>query len=130
MKKPTILIIEDEEEIVYLTAQRAEFYGFECVVDKTGEACVKLARAYRPDVILLDLNLPSKPGIELIRDIRNDSEVLDIPIIVLTALCGEELIRDVLKEGASAYFSKTDDLDDLFDLIHSYLNNSEQLPSP
>src|SRR5207248_7278206 len=78
----TILVVEDEMKIARLVRDYLEHAGFDVIVAGTGEAAIASARSRRPDLVVLDLGLPGRDGLDVARELRRSSEV---PIIMLTA---------------------------------------------
>jgi DNA-binding response OmpR family regulator len=77
---------------------------------------------YRPDIIFLDLKMPKKSGLEVLREIRADSDFDGIPIIVLTNLRSEADMKRVYAARADFYLIKPYDLDELYSAIHHVEN--------
>jgi len=99
----TILIVEDEGAIARLIRDYLVGAGFEAVVAGDGDAAVRLFREVKPDLVILDLGLPGRDGLDVTRELRRSS---DVPIIVVTAR-GEETDRIVgLELGADDYVVK------------------------
>lgn len=80
-----ILLVEDHEEIWDFLSRRLKRRGFDVVVATDGQEGVEKARAQRPDIILLDMNLPVMDGWTAAQAIKSDPETGDVPIIALTA---------------------------------------------
>jgi chemotaxis family two-component system response regulator Rcp1 len=78
----------------------------------------KFAASPRPALILLDLNLPKKPGREVLKEIRGMSGMVGLPIVVFTTSDAREDIRKAYELGASSYIVKSRVLDDFFGAIH------------
>src|SRR5438093_11343172 len=99
----TILVVEDEMKIARLVRDYLQHAGFEVMVVGDGGAAVAAARGARPDLIVLDLGLPGRDGLDVTRDLRRSSNV---PIVMLTAR-GDEADRIVgLELGADDYVVK------------------------
>jgi two-component system alkaline phosphatase synthesis response regulator PhoP len=99
----TILVVEDEIKITRLVRDYLEHAGFDVIVAGDGEAAIASARGSRPDLIVLDLGLPGRDGLDVTRELRRSSTV---PIVVLTAR-GDEADRIVgLELGADDYVVK------------------------
>jgi two-component system, OmpR family, response regulator len=99
----TILVVEDEPQIAGLVRDYLEHAGFAVLTAGDGAGGMALARARRPDAIVLDLGLPKVDGLDVIRALRRDSAV---PIVVLTAR-GDETDRVLgLELGADDYVVK------------------------
>ena len=102
----TVLLVEDERDIADLVRYHVEKAGMRLVHAADGGAALRLARAERPDVALLDLMLPGLDGLEVCRQLRGDAATRRLPIIMLTAR-GEEVDRVVgLELGADDYVVK------------------------
>ena len=98
-----ILVVEDESRIAQLVRDYLEHAGFEVVVASDGEVALAEARRDRPDLVVLDLGLPGRDGLDVARSLRQTSNV---PIVMLTAR-GDETDRIVgLELGADDYVVK------------------------
>lgn len=108
MENKKILIIEDDANLRNVLE---EFFEAEKMLVKTasdGESGLKSLRDFLPDVVLLDIILPKKDGYEIIKEIKSDDKVKDIPIILLTNLGGLNDIEKALALGATTYLVKGD----------------------
>jgi two-component system, OmpR family, alkaline phosphatase synthesis response regulator PhoP len=118
----TILIIEDEPAIARLIRDYLERAGFATITAADGDAGLARARADKPDLILLDLGLPRRDGLDVAREIRKTSEV---PIIAVTAR-GDETDRIVgLELGADDYVVKPYSPKELVARVRAVLRRSE-----
>lgn len=99
----TILVIDDEPEIVRLVRDYLERGGFDVATATTGEDALRVARQRRPDLVILDLNLPGLDGLDVARTLRRDG---DVPIIMLTARADEADRIAGLELGADDYVTK------------------------
>ena len=98
-----ILLVDDEQRIVRQARDYLEHGGFRVVEASDGKAALALARQARPDLIVLDLNLPGMDGLDVCRTLRRDS---DVPIIMLTARVEETDRLIGLELGADDYITK------------------------
>ena len=99
----TILVVEDEMKIARLVRDYLEHAGFDVTIAGDGEAALASARGSKPDLVILDLGLPGKDGLDVTRELRRTSNV---PIVMLTAR-GDESDRIVgLELGADDYVVK------------------------
>jgi DNA-binding response OmpR family regulator len=99
----TILVVEDEMKIARLVRDYLEHAGFEVIVTADGDAALSSARGHRPDLVVLDLGLPGRDGLDVARELRRSSNV---PIVMLTAR-GDETDRVAgLELGADDYVVK------------------------
>ncbi len=103
MPAPKILVIDDEQSILNLVSAYLRPEGYELHTASDGPAGLKAARAFKPDLIVLDIMLPGMDGIELLTHLRRES---DVYVIMLTAK-GEEIDKVVgLSVGADDYLTK------------------------
>lgn len=84
-KKHVILCIEDEQEMIDLIRIILEKRGFRVQGALGGEEGLKMAKEQKPDLILLDLMMPEIDGWEVYRQLKNDEELKNVPVIVVTA---------------------------------------------
>ena len=106
MPKPKILLIEDERSLVEVLAINLEREGFEVMIAYDGQDGLRQAQIRLPDLIVLDLMLPVKPGLEVCRELRAAPQTRDIPIVMVTAKAEEsdELVGFAV--GADDYVTK------------------------
>jgi two-component system alkaline phosphatase synthesis response regulator PhoP len=98
-----ILVVDDEPKITKLARDYLENGGFRVVTASDGDAALAMARHERPDLVVLDLNLPGMDGLDVCRALRRDS---DVPIIMLTARVEETDRLIGLELGADDYITK------------------------
>lgn len=101
-----ILIVEDNELNMKLFCDLLEAHDYETVQTKDGMAALDLAREHKPDLILMDIQLPEVSGLEVTKWIKEDEELKSIPVLAVTAFAmkgDEEKIRD---GGCEAYIAK------------------------
>ena len=102
----TILIVEDNELNMKLFHDLLEAHGYGTVQAKDGMEVLELAREHRPDLILMDIQLPEVSGLEVTKWLKDDKELKSIPVIAVTAFAmkgDEEKIRE---GGCEAYIAK------------------------
>lgn len=106
MAKPKILIIEDERALVEPLAYSLSREGYEVMTAHDGQDGLRQAQIKLPDLIVLDLMLPVRPGLDVCKDLRAGTQTRDIPIIMVTAKAEEtdELIGFAV--GADDYVTK------------------------
>lgn len=115
-----LLIVEDESDFVIMLGPQAKSRGFVCEIDMKGSECISKAIAFKPEAILLDMNLPDISGLGLIQEIRNHKDIAHIPIIVLSALNQSDVVNEAMNRGANAYFAKGCPISELFETINEY----------
>jgi len=101
-----ILIVEDNEKNLKLARDVLQFSGFQTLEAGTGEAAVDLARERRPDLILMDIELPGIDGITALQQLRADAGTADIPIVALTASAMSSDRSRFFGAGFDGYISK------------------------
>jgi len=106
MTKDKILVIDDEEDILELLRFNLTKEGYQVCAASTGEEALSLARAERPELVLLDLMLPGIDGLEVARRLKADPLTRDMPIVMLTAKGEESDIVTGLELGAEDYITK------------------------
>jgi len=103
----SMVLIVDDEYIGRETLQSVlEGEGYELEMAENGLEAIEKAKKLLPDVILLDVMMPGMTGYEVCQRIRNDPEIAEIPIIILTALDDRESLLNALKAGADDFISK------------------------
>ena len=102
----TILFIEDEAALQKTFGKILEKEGLEVIPALDGDVGLKLAKLKKPDLILLDLILPRRNGFEVLKEIKEDEETKDIPVIVLTNLEAMDNVDKAIELGATTYLVK------------------------
>lgn len=102
----TVLIVEDNELNMKLFHDLLDAHGYETLQTRNGVEALELAREHRPDLILMDIQLPEVSGLEVTKWLKEDDQLRDIPVVAVTAFAmkgDEERIRE---GGCEAYISK------------------------
>jgi PAS domain S-box-containing protein len=120
-KKHTILLVEDTEEVVMVVRDFLEFAGFQVEVAKNGIDGIIQAKNIRPDLILMDVQMPDMDGLEATRRLRQEGEFKHTPIIAITALAMSGDRERCLAAGMDEYISKPVNLKYMVNLIHKFL---------
>ncbi len=106
MTTESILVVDDEKDIVELVSYNLAREGYKIIKAFSGETALKLAGSELPDVIILDLMLSGINGLEVAKTLKNDPKSSDIPIVMLTAKGEEADIVTGLELGADDYITK------------------------
>ena len=101
-----ILIIEDDPFISSMYATKFEHEGYTVATAADGELGLSMIKTEKPDLILLDILLPKMNGFEILKNSKQDPEIKDIPVILLTNLNQKNEIEQGLAMGASDYLIK------------------------
>lgn len=121
-----ILFIEDEMRLHKNFEELFKTENFELISSYDGEMGLKLAEETLPDLILLDLILPRKNGFEVLKDLKSNPRLANIPVIALTNLGGSQDIQGALSLGASDYLVKANcSLNDILEKIKETLKKEK-----
>ncbi|GGC57340.1 response regulator [Chelatococcus reniformis] len=117
----TILIVEDNELNMKLFSDLLEAHGYRTLKTAHGIDAMELARADRPDLILMDIQLPEVSGLEVTRWLKQDPDLKAIPVIAVTAFAmkgDEERIRE---GGCEGYLSKPISVSKFLETVRNYV---------
>ncbi len=117
----TVLIVEDNELNMKLFHDLLEAHGYQTIQTRNGIEALDLARAHRPDLILMDIQLPEVSGLEVTKWIKEDDDLRAIPVIAVTAFAmkgDEERIR---QGGCEAYISKPISVSKFLETVRAYI---------
>jgi two-component system cell cycle response regulator DivK len=118
-----VLIVEDNELNMKLFHDLLEANGYDIIGTRSGIDVMNLARNHRPDLILMDIQLPEVSGLEVTRWLKDDDELKSIPVVAITAFAmkgDEERIR---QGGCEAYLSKPISVAKFLETIRGFLGN-------
>ena len=118
----TVLIVEDNELNMKLFRDLLEAHGYGTVEARTGAEAMQMAALHHPDLILMDIQLPEFSGLEATKQIKENSELADIPVIAVTAFAmkgDEERIR---QGGCEDYIAKPISVIDFLEKVKRYLD--------
>lgn len=112
MAKKTILLGEDEKDVAEMYKIAFEEAGFKVLLAFDGEEVITMAKKERPDVLLLDINMPKKDGFAVLKEASEDEELYDalkaVPIIMLTNYSNSQDIDYCMKNGAQDFIVKAE----------------------
>lgn len=117
----TILLVEDHQEIWDFLSRRLKRRGFEVIVAQDGQEGLDQTRAKRPDLLLLDMNLPVMDGWTVAQTLKADDATKHIPIIALTAHAMSGDREKALNAGCDDYHAKPVDFSQLLNQIEAAL---------
>ncbi|MEH1815101.1 MAG: PAS domain S-box protein [Nostoc sp.] len=118
---PLILLVEDNQPNIDTMSAYLESRGYHLILANNGQQAINLVRVQRPDLIVMDIQMPGMDGLEAIRRIRNDRQFVHIPIIALTALAMPGDRETCLAAGANEYLTKPIKLKQLVTTIQQLL---------
>ena len=102
----TILIVEDDELLRDAFRLLLEDAGYQVLEAGTAEAAIRLATERLPALVVLDLGLPDRPGLDVVRALRKDPDMADLPVIALTGRVGPAEERECIAAGCDRYLPK------------------------
>ena len=120
-KPKTILIVEDNELNMKLFNDLLESHGYRVVQTRDGLSALDLARQHKPDLILMDIQLPEVSGIEVTKWLKEDDELKAIPVIAVTAFAMKGDEQKIREGGCEAYISKPISVMSFLQTIDKYL---------
>ncbi|MDX1933287.1 MAG: response regulator [Capsulimonadales bacterium] len=103
---PRILAVDDEPNIMRLICVTLERRGYQVESAATGTQALDRIRKNRPDLLVSDVMMPEMDGFELVRTLRSDPDLTDLPIIMLTARGQDKDIMEGFRRGADMYLTK------------------------
>lgn len=118
----TVLIIEDDVSLAKVLQTKLSSLGYNAFVASDGEKAVEFLESAVPNVILLDIMLPKKNGLEVLQWMKTQPKLKDVPVIVVSNLGNEKDIQSATEFGAKEYLVKANvPLSQIVDRIKSYL---------
>ena len=121
--KKTVMIIEDEEDAAELFAEMMRVSGFRVVKTSSSAPAIAMMTGEKPDVVLLDIMMPEISGLDILRQMRRDPTLVNIPVIVLSAMSMPTDIRHSMEAGASTYLTKPVGFIDLKEAVERALGS-------
>jgi CheY-like chemotaxis protein len=118
---PKLLLVEDDEFSRDMLVRRLERQGFVMVAAADGREAILAARQHRPDLILMDLDMPVLDGRGAIAALKSDPRTFKIPVIVLTAHASAEHVAEAVAAGCQAYETKPIVLRRLLERVAEFL---------
>ena len=129
-EKRRILLAEDNDTNMMVTNDFLEAHGYQVITAVNGVDAIKAAQSYKPDLILMDIQMPGMNGLEAIKRLRKISGFESVPIIALTALAMPNDRERCIEAGMDEYISKPVNLRGLVKLIQNYLSLREEKTQP
>jgi len=119
-----ILVVDDEETICNLLSRLLEREGYKVVKTTRGQDALELILSEKPDLMVLDLNLPDLPGEAIYESVRQTPQVKNLPILIITGRTVPGLSAKCLNDGADAFLPKPFDAPELLAQIRALLRRS------
>jgi two-component system, cell cycle response regulator DivK len=119
-----ILIVEDNELNMKLFSDLLEAHGYKTLQTRSGFEALELARIHKPDLILMDIQLPEVSGIQVTQWIKEDVSLRHIPVIAITAFAMKGDEEKIRQGGCEAYLSKPISIVKFLETVRNYLNEA------
>ena len=116
-----ILVIEDNEQNLYLVRFILEQRGYEVFAALDGESGIEMAVSLKPDLILLDIQLPMMDGHAVARNLRQNTDLADTPIVAVTSYAMPGDRKKVMEAGCNGYIEKPIDPDTFMTQVEQHL---------
>jgi two-component system cell cycle response regulator DivK len=120
----SILIVEDNELNMKLFNDLLEAHGYRTIQTRSGVEALDLARMHKPDLILMDIQLPEVSGLQVTQWIKSDAALRHIPVIAITAFAMKGDEEKMLQGGCEAYLSKPISIGKFLETVRLYLRDA------
>ena len=120
----TVLIVEDNELNMKLFHDLLDAHGYKTLQTRSGMEALKIAREQRPDLILMDIQLPEVSGLEVTKWLKDDEELREIPVIAVTAFAMKGDEQRIRQGGCEAYISKPISIMTFLETVRRYLGET------
>ena len=121
MGKLTVLVIDDDPVILELLRVNFEIEGFDVICAKDGEEGLLRAQNDQPDVVISDIMMPRRDGLQLLADLKEGGSTHDLPVILLSAKAQKTEVEQGLEMGADDYITKPFDPLELIDRLNAVM---------
>ncbi len=123
-RKTRVLIVDDDRLVLATLAKGLRQWGYEVAEASSGEAGLKFALETKPDMVLLDVNMPRMSGLEVAKALRAQTS---IPFMFLTAYGNSEIVKQATEQGAMGYLVKPVDISQIVPAIEAALARGKEL---
>ena len=125
----TVMIVEDNELNMKLFRDLLEAHGYHTVGTRDGIDALDLARKHRPDLVLMDIQLPEVSGLEVTRWLKEDPELKAIPVVAVTAFAMKSDEERIRQGGCEAYLSKPISVAKFIETIRRFIGIGGSTPA-
>jgi DNA-binding response OmpR family regulator len=119
--KLTVLVIDDDPVILELLRVNFEIEGFDVICATDGEDGLRRAQADRPDVVISDIMMPRRDGLQLLTELKANPATEDLPVILLSAKAQKSEVQHGIDMGADDYITKPFDPLELIDRLNAVM---------
>ncbi len=121
-----VLVVEDNELNMKLFHDLLEAHGYDTIETRDGKSVLDIAREQRPDLIIMDIQLPEVSGLEVTRWLKDDEDLKHIPVVAVTAFAMKGDEQKIREGGCEDYISKPISIGKFIEVINKYLGPQEQ----
>ena len=118
----TILVVDDDPSIVHLIKEDLEAAGYKVSCGYDGQMAVQMANQLRPDLIILDVNMPMTSGLNAFKFLREAKETCSIPVIFVSGELSKDIFPVIAKAPRVAHLKKPMDLEHLNSMVRQFLS--------
>ena len=122
----TVLIVEDNELNMKLFQDLLEAHGIETFDTNDGHNVLDMAREHKPDLILMDIQLPEVSGLDITKWLKDDEELKHIPVVAVTAFAMKGDEQKIREGGCEDYISKPISVERFMDVVGQYLGDDKE----
>lgn len=124
VRKEKILVADDHEDTRVILRHYFEAMGYEVLEAYDGEQTLASMTANHPDAVVLDIQMPRKDGIQVLRAVREDVALRDIKVLALSAHAMSDEVRQIREAGADAYLAKPADPKTVLEAVRSLISQN------
>ncbi len=119
--RKTILVVEDNELNMKLFEDLLQAHGYRILTTKDGKEALRLAKEHRPDLVLMDIQLPEISGLEVTRLMKADEDIRHIPVVAVTAFAMKGDEEKIRQGGCEGYISKPISVSRFIETVQKFL---------
>ena len=120
-KRQTIMVVDDSEDVRYVTAMQLRMSGYEVIEARDGREAIELAKAHCPALIFMDIHMPVMDGLTATRLLREIEELCETAIVAFSAFSSGGNRQLALDAGCNAFVSKTTNIHQLSSIAERFL---------
>lgn len=117
----TVLIVEDSELNMRLFNDLLEAFGYQTLKTRDGRQALPMAREHRPDLIIMDIQLPEISGLDVTEQLKGDPELKSIPVVAVTAFAMRGDEQKILAAGCDGYLSKPISVSTFLETVRKFI---------
>jgi two-component system OmpR family response regulator len=128
-RKPLVLVVEDDPDLGDTIVSFLKEEGLDAKLARDGDQAMRLVDQLNPSAMILDLMMPRRDGFSVLRELRADGRITNLPVIVVTAIFGLSERLYATELGAADYVTKPFELDELLERVRNVLASRTEEPS-